>query len=227
MVNYKAIPCGLANYKRIREENYYYVDKTRYLPLLEDSGKFLFLIRPRRFGKSSLLTVLECYYDLARPEEFEFLFKGTYIYDHPTADKNAYLILKFNFSQVDPDITRVRETFKGHINNCFFFFGEKYKKILGERYFEMMAGYTEPHQKLEFTLNYVGLKGHKVYVLVDEYDNFTNTILSTVGQSAYQELTQGTGFLRFFFNVLKGAVDQMGVLGDHNDRTIRTIFYSQ
>ncbi len=209
MLNYKPIPYGLANYKRIREKNYYYVDKTRYLPLLEEMGNFLFLTRPRRFGKSSLLTVLECYYDLARTEEFEFLFKGTDIYDQPTEEKNAYLILKFNFSRVNPEIDAVQDSFKSHVNKSLFFFGEKYDQILGERYFHKIAGYTDPQDQLELTLDYLGLKGHKVYILIDEYDNFTNTILSTVGQSAYHKLTHGPGFVRFFFNMLKGAVDQV------------------
>lgn len=209
MLTYKPIPYGLANYKRIREENYYYVDKTRYLPLLEKTGKFLFLIRPRRFGKSSLLTVLEAYYDLVRTEKFEFLFKGTDIYDQPTPEKNAYLILKFNFSQVNPDMDEVQNSFKAHVNQCFFFFGKKYRYLLDDDYFDMMAEYHEPHHKLAFALNYIGAIGHKVYVLIDEYDNFTNTILSTVGQSAYHKLTHGPGFVRFFFNILKGAVDQM------------------
>ncbi len=209
MSNYKPIPYGLANYKRIREQNYYYVDKTRYLPRLEDSGNFLFLIRPRRFGKSSLLTVLECYYDLARTAEFEFLFKGTYIYDHPTPEKNTYLILKFNFSQVDPDMDRIEQSFKEHADDCFFFFGETYRELLGDDFFRMLDRKQSAHGKLAFLLRYVGSIGHKVYVLVDEYDNFTNTILATRGQTAYHELTQGAGFLRFFFSILKGAVEQV------------------
>ncbi len=209
MPNYKPIPYGLANYKQIREENYYYVDKTRYLPLLEEVGKFLFLIRPRRFGKSSLLTVLECYYDSARIEEFKFLFQGTYIYDHPTAEKNAYMILKFNFSQINPALGRIEQSFKEHTDDCFFFFGQTYRDYLGDDFFKMLDRKESPHGKLAFLLRYVGSKGYKVYVLIDEYDNFTNTILSTVGQSAYHQLTHGAGFVRFFFNLLKGAVDQV------------------
>jgi hypothetical protein len=74
MDDHKKIPYGISSYKTIKQENYYYVDKTPYIPKLEETGKFLFLIRPRRFGKSSFLTVLECYYDMARKEEFSFLF---------------------------------------------------------------------------------------------------------------------------------------------------------
>jgi len=204
----KKIPYGLSSYKTIRQKNGYYVDKTHYIPQLESAGDFLFLIRPRRFGKSSLLTVLECYYDIARQEEFDELFAGTHIHAHPTPEKNAYLILKFNFSQVDPDIDQVEASFNGHVRNSFYFFGQKYKAFLDESYFKMMASHQQPYQQLEFLLNYAGIKGLKVYVLIDEYDNFTNTILTTAGQSHYHELTHGAGFFRFFFSILKGAVDQ-------------------
>jgi hypothetical protein len=108
----KQIPYGVSSYKSIRQDNDYYVDKTHYIPQLESAAKFLFLIRPRRFGKSSLLTMLECYYDIARVDEFEALFSNTYIYDHPTPAKNALLILKFNFSQVNPEIDKVEASFQ-------------------------------------------------------------------------------------------------------------------
>jgi hypothetical protein len=205
----KPIPYGISSYKSLRQDNNYYVDKTQYIPQIESAGKFLFLIRPRRFGKSSLLTMLECYYDIVRAEEFEALFADTYIHDHPTPEKNAYLILKFNFSKVNPDIERVEESFNNHVNNCLFFFGEKYKAFLDESYFNMMQSHQQNYQKLEFLLNYVGFKGLKVYILIDEYDNFTNTILSTAGQDNYHKLTHGAGFFRFFFSVLKGSVDEV------------------
>ena len=208
MDDHKKIPYGISSYKTIKQKNYYYVDKTRYLSQLEETGTFLFLIRPRRFGKSSLLTVLECYYDMARKEEFDFLFQGTHIADHPTPEKNSHLILKFNFSQVNPDLDKVEASFHAHARNCFFFFEKKYREFLEDDYFEMMENHQETHEKLEFLLSYVGSKGLKVYVLIDEYDNFTNTILATAGQEKYHELTHGAGFFRFFFNVLKGAADQ-------------------
>jgi len=209
MKPYKKIPYGISSYKTIRQKNYYYVDKTRYIPQFEETGNFLFLIRPRRFGKSSLLTVLESYYDIVRKDEYGFLFDGTFIKDHPTPEKNSHLILKFNFSQVSPDPDEVESSFHGHARNCFFFFGKKYREFLDDDYFKMMEEHQKAHQKLEFLLNYLGSKGLKVYVLIDEYDNFTNTVLSTAGKEKYHELTQGSGFFRFFFNILKGAGDQV------------------
>ncbi len=204
----KKIPYGISSYKTIRMQNCYYVDKTRFIPELEKAGDFLFLLRPRRFGKSSLLTVLESYYDITAKDEFEFLFKDTFVGKNPTPEKNSYLILKFNFSQVNPDPAKIEESFRGHVRNRFYFFGEKYARYLDDGYFRMMESHGEAHQKLEFLLGYLGSKGLKAYVLIDEYDNFANTVLTTSGQDNYRKLTHGAGFLRFFFNVLKGGADQ-------------------
>ncbi len=209
MKPYKKIPYGISSYKRIRQENRYYVDKTAYIPELEQAGDFLFLIRPRRFGKSSLLTVLESYYDIARKDEFDALFRGTWIGEHPTPEKNSHLILKFNFSQVSSDLEQVEASFREHADDSFFFFGKRYREFLDDGYFDMMSGKRSPHGKLAFLLGYVGMKGMKVYVMIDEYDNFTNTILATVGQEKYHDLTHGVGFLRHFFGILKGAGDQV------------------
>lgn len=205
----KKIPYGISNYKDIRAGNYYYLDKTRFIPLIEDADRFLFLIRPRRFGKSSLLTVLEAYYDISRKDDFLFYFKDTYIETHSTPEKHAYLILKFNFSRVDPNMEQVAQSFKDHTDDSFYFFGQRYKELLGNQFSAMIQTKESPHSKLAFLLDYVGSIGLKVYILIDEYDNFTNTILTTDGQSAYHELTHGAGFFRFFFNILKGAVDQI------------------
>ena len=115
MKTYKKIPYGIADFKLIQDENYYYVDKTRYLPLLEEAGRYNFFIRPRRFGKTLFLGVLECYYDVARKDEFDALFGDTYIGSHPTQEKNSYLILKFNFSQVSSHPDEVKASFHEHV----------------------------------------------------------------------------------------------------------------
>ncbi len=209
----KKIPYGLASYKDVREKNCYYLDKTRYIPQLEDMGQYLFFIRPRRFGKSLLLSMLESYYDVATVDEVDLLFKGTYIYDNPTPEKNRYLILSFNFSQINPQLEEVETSFNEYISSTLLNFGEKYRYLVGDKYFSTLEGATTGAQKLQFALDYIGAMGHKVYVLIDEYDNFTNTILSAKGRLAYQEVTHGAGFYRFFFNILKGTAgtNQSGV----------------
>ncbi len=205
----KQIPYGISSYKTIRQKKAYYVDKTHYIPQIESAGDYLFLIRPRRFGKSSLLSMLECYYDIARTEEFEALFADTYIHAHPTPEKNAHLILKFDFSQVNSEIDEVETSFQEYIDSCIFLFCEKYPNLFEKRYLSMMETKKTPYAKLKLLLSYIGSKGLKTYILIDEYDNFTNTILTTAGQSHYQKLTHGTGFFRFFFSVLKGATGEV------------------
>jgi hypothetical protein len=110
-----------------------------------------------------------------------------------------------NFSAVNPDSQHVENSFFEHLENCFFVFGERYRAWLDDTYYNMMATQRSSSGKLEFLAKYAGLKGLKVYVLIDEYDNFANTILTTSGQANYHELTHGAGFFRFFFNVLKAG----------------------
>ncbi len=213
MPTQKKIPYGVTDFKLIQDENYYYVDKTAYIPLLETAGRYLFLIRPRRFGKTLFLAVLECYYDIARKGEFETLFNNTFIGTHPTPERNSHLILKFNFSKVNPDLGGVEESFNEHVENRLFFFGKKYRAFLDDDYFERMAIIRSSYGKLDFLLDYVGSKNLKVYILIDEYnayDNFANTIMSTSKEAGYKNLTHGAGFFRFFFNILKGATSDAG-----------------
>jgi hypothetical protein len=106
----KGIPYGLSDYERIIQQNYYYVDKTSYIRAIEQAGEYLFYIRPRRFGKSLFLAMMQGYYDVLYEKSFEELFKNTSIFQHPTREKNSYLVLKLNFSLIDPD-TRNVESF--------------------------------------------------------------------------------------------------------------------
>ncbi|MEZ4728726.1 MAG: AAA family ATPase [Caldilineaceae bacterium] len=98
----KRIPYGVADYRRIRTDNAYYVDKTHFIPLVEAAPYYLFCIRPRRFGKTLWLSLLRHYYDINLKDEFETLFGDTYIGTHPTAERNSYLVLFFNLTLVNP-----------------------------------------------------------------------------------------------------------------------------
>jgi len=209
----KEIPYGIADYELIRTENYYYVDKTRYLKTLKNAGRYLFLIRPRRFGKSLFVSVVESYYDVAYKDRFEELFKGTWIYENPTDEKNKYLVLTFNFSMVDPDPDKTESSFLDHVRGAALDFIEKYSDYLvsGKDYFT--GTIKESRSASDILSNLLRLckrDQQKLYVIIDEYDNFTNTILTTVGESAYQDLTHGPGFFRSFFYVLKGGTTGTG-----------------
>ncbi|MEQ8168989.1 MAG: AAA family ATPase, partial [Candidatus Eremiobacterota bacterium] len=201
----KKIPYGISDFDRIRRQNYYYVDKTGFIGNIEDSPPYLFLIRPSRFGKSLFLSLMECYYDIKRKDDFEEIFSGTYIYDNPIEERNKYLILKFNFSAVRSNITEVEESFNNMIRLDALAFIEKYKDLIKDTDGEMYRTIKDVRQAseiLKYVISFVKNKG-KIYLLIDEYDNFTNTIISSQGKERYMAITHGEGFYRHFFNVIK------------------------
>jgi hypothetical protein len=209
----KRIPYGVSDFNDFKVKNLYYVDKTRFIRDIEEKGSYLFLIRPRRFGKSLFLAILEAYYDIAFKDRFDFLFSGTDIHRNPTREKNSYMILKLNFSMVNPNITDVEGSFLHYIKKSASGFVMKYGKYLDidikEAKAELNAGKTAPDVMVTF-LNYVSGKKQKLYVIIDEYDNFANTILSEAGEREFQNITHGSGFFRAFFNVLKGGTSDTG-----------------
>ena len=201
----KKIPYGISDYVRIIKEKFYYVDKTRFIETIEASAPFLFLIRPRRFGKSLWLNTMMTYYDVLEAPNFEKLFGETYIGQHPTGEKNSYLILSFNFSGVNPELTDVKSSFEEHCSKCLNTFNNRYRSLLGDEYGKLYP-YNHPvESKIEFVARYCQENNLSIYLFIDEYDNFTNTILSQHGNIKYSDITHGNGFLRLFFNKVKLA----------------------
>jgi len=211
----KDIPYGISDYELIRGENYYYVDKTPYLQTLKKAGRYLFFIRPRRFGKSLFLSVMEAYYDVFYKDRFEEFFKGTWIYDHPTDEKGSYLVLSLNFSVVEPDVRKMETSFHNHIQDEAVSFIQKYDDYLSncpkKNYFaKKIENSQSATDILSSLLKLCKEAGQKLYVIIDEYDNFSNTILSTSGEEAYQKLTHGQVFFKSFFNALKRGTSGTG-----------------
>lgn len=103
--NRKRIPYGMMNFAVIRRDDCYYVDKTRFIPIIEDADKFFFFIRPRRFGKSLTVSMLQHYYDIAAKDKFDALFGDLYIGKYPTRDRNSYLVLYLNFPELSVNCT--------------------------------------------------------------------------------------------------------------------------
>jgi len=211
----KEIPYGISDYELIRTENYYYVDKTPYLNNLKQAGRYLFFIRPRRFGKSLFISIIESYFDIFYKDRFEEFFKGTWIYDHPTEEKGKYLVLSFDFSGVEPALDKMEASFVNHVQNIAVSFIRKYSDYLSANqdmdYFtQKIKNSGSASDVLSTLLHLCKDARQKLYVVIDEYDNFSNTILSTVGQDAYEELTHGPGFFRSFFNALKKGTGRTG-----------------
>jgi hypothetical protein len=204
----KQIPYGVADFNDFRVKNLYYVDKTRYIRDIEKKGNFLFLIRPRRFGKSLFLGIMEAYYDIDFKDRFDYFFNGTDIHRNPTAEKNSYLVFKLNFSMVNPDVSLVEGSFLNYIQESASGFVMKYGKLLDidiEKAETEFSARKSASDVMVTLLKYCKRKKQKLYLIIDEYDNFANTILSEAGEQEFQRITHGSGFLRAFFNVLKGG----------------------
>jgi hypothetical protein len=217
------IPYGRSNFEEIRRKGYFYVDKTPFLPLLESSlaGYPLFL-RPRRFGKSTFLSLLEHYYDLGRKEQYDELFKGLWIHEHPTAERNSYLMLAFDFSDVATDGGQeaLRRTFFGSVRSSVLGLLLQYRERLpplGDLY-QRLEQFQDAETLLGELLAVVSKSPHKIYVLIDEYDHFANRLLSEDGAVLYEEaILKRTGFVRTFYAALKrgtrSAIARMFITG--------------
>jgi hypothetical protein len=204
------IPYGVADFVKLRRGGEYYVDKTAYLPLLEQAGRFLFLIRPRRFGKSLLQSVMECYYDRYWEPHFDELFHDTWIHAHPTPEKHGYLALRFDFSVVDADPRKLEESFEGHLRIEMDLLFRRYRILIPPEVAERVMGEPTGSRRLERLFSELYALGLSLYLFIDEYDNFANNLLAREGRQKYQELTHGGGFFRHFFSVLKEGVGRTG-----------------
>ena len=211
--DFKLIPYGISDFKQVREENKYLVDKTRFFEQMELAGNFLFLVRPRRFGKSLFLNMLEAYYDINEKDNFDKLFHGLYVADHPTEYRNRYQVMHLDFSQVGSDVERLQDNFDFYLSISCESFAEKYARFYPEGFLDEVKQIKRGEQKLNRINDAAKEAGCRLYLIVDEYDNFTNNVLNIKGHEAYHALTHGTGFYRDVFKLFKGMFDRIIMLG--------------
>ena len=199
---------GVADYAQLRKKNAWFIDRTAKIRDLEATAYALFL-RPRRFGKSLLCSMLEAYYDVAYADRFDELFAGTDIGKSPTAEHNGYLILRYDFSAVKKNPAEVQASFERHVSLWTDTFAKKYADLLPKGLARDVLEAPDSSAKIDVLT--AGLKGSeiKLYVLIDEYDNFTNTVLAESGLSAYNDLCHGDGFFKQFFTLLKASAGGM------------------
>ncbi len=204
----KRLPYGMMNFKDIRMDNYYYVDKTCFIKKIEEADRFFFFIRPRRFGKSLTLNMLRHYYDILTKDEFDTLFGDLYIGQNPTPERNSYLIMNLNFSSIDGGIDGYRGGLDSHCRNRFEFFCQIYEKYLPEDTLEGFNKLSGAIEQFEYICQQCQRTGQQIYLFIDEYDHFTNDILScTENLQRYTDETHGEGYFRKFFNSIKSATD--------------------
>ena len=204
----RRIPYGMMNFVAIREENCYYVDKTRFIEKVEDSNRFFFFNRPRRFGKSLTMSMLRHYYDINQANKFKQLYGGLYIGDHPTENHNKYLVINLNFAVIDAELGNYRESMDAHCRTEFYMFCMRYAHLLPASFKENLMKEKGAVKQLDYLYKTCSEAGLKIYLFIDEYDHFTNNILSDATRmEEYKQETHGTGYLRTFFDTIKAGTD--------------------
>jgi len=200
-------PYGISDFRSIIKENYFYCDRTDKIPLLENTKSQLF-IRPRRFGKSLVLSMLENYYDVAKKDEFEEIFGELKIGKNPTELRNSYFILKLDFSCVDPtgSTEDVKKALFNHINASII----EFYKFYNYKGFELPLIEIDREDALfsmKSLITSARMTPYPVYLLIDEYDNFANTVMMGVQSSEgrYKALVHEEGPLRTFFKAVKAS----------------------
>ena len=204
MEKIRPILYGVADYAEIRKANAWFIDRTAKIRDLE-ATRYVMFLRPRRFGKSLIVSMLQYYYDVAFADRFEELFGGTDIGASPTDEHGRYLALYFDFSGVSKESDKVQKDFDSYASLCCDTFARKYAQRLPEGLAERVLAASGITSKLNEIFLGMRSSGDKLYVFIDEYDNFTNTILAESGLDAYNELCHGDGFFKSFFTILKTA----------------------
>ncbi|HHW58020.1 MAG TPA: AAA family ATPase [Clostridia bacterium] len=217
----KKIPYGMSNFRAMREEGYLYVDKTMYIEKIENlNSKYLFFIRPRRFGKSLFLSTLENYYDINNEKDFEKLFGDLYIGKNLTKLKNSYMILKLNFSGLNTENKdQLKESFLLSVKNSINALLDRYEGILEntEEIRKKIDQITDINAVIMTIINEVKKVGKKIYLIIDEYDHFANDIIAMGDNEFYREIVRASGFVRDFYETLKigteSVIDRIFITG--------------
>ena len=209
----KRIPYGVSNFIEVITLHQYYVDKTMYLPLIEDEPDCLFFIRPRRFGKSLFVSMMRAYYDINLKDRFEELFSQLWIGQHPTPNQGAYQVLHFDFSRIGGGIGELERNFNVYCGQCIDSFIESYRHFYSDETVKQVKSLDYMTGKLNAIHIEAEKAGHKLYLIVDEYDNFTNVVLNEHGEQVYRALTHASGFYREVFKVFKGMFSRIFMTG--------------
>ena len=213
MGQYKLLPYGISDYAQVKREGLFVVDKTMYLECMERTGHFLFLIRPRRFGKSLFLSMMESYYDIEAKDKFALLFGDTYVGSHPTPERNEYQVLRLDFSITGGNIDELRENVYGYIDVMYGMFVSKYANYYPEGYEEGFKQQKSTSDRMNYVHAMIKRFQKKAYLIVDEYDNFTNNVLNKHGEAVYHAMTHAEGFYRELFKRFKPSFTRILMMG--------------
>lgn len=208
----KQVPYGVADFATVIEQNLYYVDKTMFIPELEKQPRNLFFIRPRRFGKSIFLSMLYSYYDCAQSHKFQSLFGNLWIGQHPTPLQGKYQVLFLDFSQITGNIDKLETKFNSYLSINLDAFVRQYSEYYQAEMEEILAQ-EDFEEKMELIFKAAKAHQYHLYLIIDEYDNFTNVILNERGENVYHAITHADGFYRDVFKKFKGNFERIFMMG--------------
>lgn len=199
---------GTADFAEFAERNLYYVDRTNYIEILENlSATYNIFLRPRRFGKSLWISTLKYYYGIQYKDRFTELFGKYYIGKNPTPYANQYLILQFNFSGIDTENkTMLKEAFYSSVKNSVSIFLNTYTTIFTENEKESILAQKSAETIINTLFSVLRKSTTKVYLLIDEYDHFTNELLS-FNFRLFKDVVTKNGWVRKFYEVFKNAAN--------------------
>lgn len=208
----KLLPYGVADFVTVIEQNLYYVDKTMFIPELEKQPRNLFFIRPRRFGKSIFLSMLYSYYDCTQCHKFQSLFGNLWIGQHPTPLQGKYQVLFLDFSQITGNIDKLETKFNSYLSINLDAFVRQYSEYYQAEMEEILAQ-EDFEEKMELIFKAAKAHQYHLYLIIDEYDNFTNVILNERGEKVYHAITHADGFYRDVFKKFKGNFERIFMMG--------------
>ena len=199
-------PYAVRDFEKLIIDEYLYLDRTDRIPLIENAGKELLFLRPSRFGKSLLLSMLMNYYDVAQADAFDRLFGKLAIGKNPTPLHNQYLVMQWDFSYIQSHgpIQEIESSLHDHLNEWISIFAEKYSDILTSEiriHANSLASFSSAVAAADRT-------PYKLYLFIDEYDNFANEVMMGVqgkNQQRYSDLVSGEGMFKTLFKNVKGA----------------------
>ena len=204
----RRLPYGMQNWEDVRLENYYYVDKTRFIPEIEEANNYFFFIRPRRFGKSLLMNMLRQYYDVNKRDLFDRLFGDLWIGQHPTEMHNRYLVLHLNFAMISGGLKDYERSMNDYCRTQMEIFVQEYADMLPSDTLEILRKQNGAANQLSALVQQCEKAGQSIYLFIDEYDHFTNAILADAAtERDYKAETHGTGAFRAFFDAIKTGTD--------------------
>ncbi len=213
------LPYGISNFADLRRNGYMFADKSGFIPNLEDATKgrrYLTFLRPRRMGKSLLLSMLEYYYDVIHAAHFDELFAGLAIAAAPTPERGRYAVLRLEMTGMTTTLGAdyLRESFSLRLLHQLQRFLDRYRLHMPEviAAFDAGASAPDPASLMSRFLMAMGRSPHPLYLLIDEYDNFTNDIIARGDHHTYHAAVHASGFVREFYKTIKEGT-ATGIIG--------------